>query len=62
MKESVILLFPIALPVLAGVLWLIGKAPKRKYTTRVYVGGVLAVTALLCLFLLSGGERFFTLF
>lgn len=62
MKESVMLIFPVFFPILAGVLLLIGKEPKRRHTMRIYVGGVLIVTALTGLFLVLGQEVSFTLF
>lgn len=62
MNESVTILFPIILPVLAGVLLLAGREPKRKRTLAGYTGTVLVVTAILTLGLIWGKEVSFTLF
>lgn len=62
MNESVTILFPICLPILAGVLLLVGKEPKKRRTLSFYTGAVLIVTALLTLGLIWGKEVSFTLF
>lgn len=62
MNESVTILFPICLPILAGVLLLAGKEPKRKNFPEWYAGAVLILSALLVLGLVWGKEVSFTLF
>lgn len=62
MNESVTILFPICLPVLAGLGLLIGKEPKRRRSLTCYTGCVLVVTALLVLGLVWGKETSLTLF
>ncbi len=62
MNESVTILFPVILPVLAGLLLLAGKEPTRKNSLAWYTGTVLVVTALLSLGIICGREASFTLF
>lgn len=62
MNESVTILFPICLPILAGFLLLIGREPKKRTSLVWYTGTVLILTALLVLGLVWGKEVSFTLF
>lgn len=62
MNESVTVLYPIILPILAGVLLLVGKEPKRRRSLVWYTGTVLVASALPALGLIWGKEVSFTLF
>lgn len=61
MRESAFLLFPVLLPILAGVFLLVSGISGRRALTA-YVSGVLAVNTVCTLAVLLGGPRGFTLF